>query len=180
MKDIERYLNHLDSLGGPEPTFNPVSGNPPVTSITYADTPQKGYLTAFTYGLSLGDHPVWTFGKPELMISVKSNNIEWATAAAAVAFSMRGECPFSLGTTIDVGEPIASDSAMSAFFVFAPLILEQKSTIVKLSRYKLYINQLYPIYKGELDIIKAGGLEPFFKDERIDFADVTRRDFSQA
>jgi hypothetical protein len=79
---VERYLAHLDRLsGGVEPLFQPIESTKPglkrIAVMIYKDLPEPGYITGFTYGLSLGDHPDWRLGRPELCISVRSDKIDW-------------------------------------------------------------------------------------------------------
>lgn len=78
---IERYLNHLDNIFQQEPEFykndSLIEGIPEVTSIVYRNIPEKGFITALTYGLSLVKHPEWKFGRPELCILVESSNLDW-------------------------------------------------------------------------------------------------------
>ena len=68
--------------GGAEPLFFPVEstqkGLKGITVITYLGVPEPGMLTAITYGISLTDHPEWKFGKPELCITVRSDDVIWA------------------------------------------------------------------------------------------------------
>lgn len=61
MTPIEKYLEYLDNIFQKEPEFynnesliDEVKG---VTSIVYRDIPEKGFITAITYGLSLVEHP---------------------------------------------------------------------------------------------------------------------------
>ncbi|MFJ6456202.1 hypothetical protein [Paenarthrobacter sp. NPDC091669] len=77
---LEQFLSHLDDLsGGIEPRFFPIEkghpGLPGVTAIVYDNLPECGMITGFTYGISLANHPLWRFGRPELCISVKSNDV---------------------------------------------------------------------------------------------------------
>src|SRR5262245_42206572 len=102
---VERYLAHLDRMsGGREPAFFPVGSPgtvPNVTSIVYRDLPETGLLTSLTYGLSLADHPEWKRGRPELCISIRSDDETWGLAIAHLASALAGECPFRYGDTID-------------------------------------------------------------------------------
>lgn len=125
----ENYLAHLDRLsGGIEPRFLPVAsthdGWKGVTVITYKRLPDD-LTTSLTYGLSLADHPDWRLGRPELCLSVRSDDDSWAWAVGQLAEGLRGTCPFSYGNTVDLGEPVSPDSAMTAFLVFAPAVLDR-------------------------------------------------------
>ena len=52
-------------------------GLPGVTTIVYENTPEKGVITSFTYGLSLGHHPDCRNGRPELALTVRSDDFAW-------------------------------------------------------------------------------------------------------
>lgn len=176
----ERYLDHLDRIFQQEPLFyqedSLVEGVPGVTSIVYTDIPEKGYTTAFTYGLSLIKHDDWKLGRPELCISVESSNVNWGKVAGFIANKLRGEFPFSYGQTINLGEPISPDSEMDAFFVFAPGTLEKEDylNIDIGADYKISIAGLYPMYSDELELYKEMGLEQFWHHPGFDNYSVTR------
>lgn len=176
----ERYLDHLDRIFQQEPLFyqedSLVEGVPGVTSIVYTDIPEKGYTTAFTYGLSLVDHEHWQLGRPELCISVESSNINWGKVVGFIANRLRGELPFTYGQTIDLGEQISPDSPMDAFFVFAPSTIEREDylNIDIGADYKINIAGLYPMYADELEIYQEMGLEKFWHHPDYDNYSVTR------
>src|SRR3954464_10945919 len=115
----ERFLDHLDRIFQQEPAFyqedSLIEGVPGVTAIVYTDIPEKGYITALTYGLSLVKHKDWKLGRAELCISVESPDINWGKVVAFIANKLRGEFPFSYGQSIDLGEPVSADSRMDAF-----------------------------------------------------------------
>ena len=106
---VERYLAHLDRLsGGVEPQFYPVDlpgGGPhKITNIVYRDLPEPGMLTGLTYGLSTADNEQWRLGRPELCISMASEDEHWAHAVGYLASSLIHECSFAYGDTIDFGQ----------------------------------------------------------------------------
>lgn len=175
---VERYLAHLDRLfGGAEPRFEPVGASPPgrgrTTAIIYVDLPDPGQLTAFTYGLSLAEHPSWQLGKPELMITVRSRNIAWGLAIGYLADGLRGLCPFSYGDTVDFGE-ISTESAMTGFLVFAPTVLEPIDYRgIALGDTSVSLACCYPIHQVEMDYIARHGVGSFWKLD-WDHLDVTR------
>ncbi|WP_295127760.1 suppressor of fused domain protein [uncultured Chitinophaga sp.] len=176
----ELYLRHLEQIFQREPEFytmeSPVEGLPGVTALVYKDIPEPGYITGFTYGLSLVEHPDWQLGRPELCISVKSENMAWATVAAYMANHLRGDCPFLYAQTINFGDQIAADSPMDAFFVFAPSLLEREDYVnidIGLG-YKINIAGLYPMYAAEIPVLEAMGLEKFWHHPHFDLYDVNR------
>lgn len=181
---MENYLAHLDRLSGDvEPRFLPVASTKEnlkgVTVIAYRDLPD-GLTTALTYGLSLAEHPDWTFGRPELCLSVGSDDDRWAWAAGYLAENLRGSCPFTYGDTVDFGERISPYSEMTAFVVFAPAVIDRTDRRVDVSapghegHDVIEIAGLYPIHETERQYIRAHGLERFWELD-WDAYDVGRR-----
>jgi len=167
---VERFLGHLDSLsGGLEPEFFPTdsttAGLKGVTAITYQDLPEPGMLTAVTYGLSLASHPEWVLGRPELCISVRSQDIAWARATAFIAEQMRGDCPFEYGNVLGFGDRMSEESLMTSFVVFAPAVLDRSDflDIDVGDELPISIAGLYPIHESEREFIEAHGLEEFWR-----------------
>jgi hypothetical protein len=166
---VERYLRHLDVLSGTvEPQFWPVESTWPghhgVTAIGYRDMPEAGLLLGLTYGLSLAHQDAWLRGKPELSICVRSDDVAWALAIAHLAERLRHDCPFSYGDTINFGEPIASDSQMDGFVVFAPIAIDAADAHVEVGDdLPIHIVGMYPTYGSERRFISEHGLEAFWK-----------------
>jgi hypothetical protein len=177
---VEHYLNHLDRIFGVEPVFfvidSATPGLPDMTGILYHNIPEKGFTTAFTYGLSLGNHASWKLGRPELSITVQSDKRDWADAAVYLANQLRSKCPFTYGETINFHAQICPDSNMDAFFVFAPSILERADymNIEVGTDYKIHIAGLYPIYSSELPILHKMGLKDFWHHPKFDMYDIHR------
>jgi len=177
---LSRFLDHLDSVLEREPQIVPFDSKLPgvakVVCLVYRDVPGPGSIAAVTYGLSEMDHPEWILGRPELCIAVDSTDISWALAAGEVAARLRGKCPFGYGEVINFGEPIARDSAMSAFFVFAPSILQRKDYrgIDVGGPLPVNIAGLYPIYDSERALLDRMGLQRFWDHPNFDLYDVHR------
>jgi hypothetical protein len=179
------YLEHLDKIFQVEPAFyketSTIEGLPGVTAIVYRDIPEKGYTTAFTYGLSLANHPDWKLGRPELCVCVASSNDAWAHVGAYIANKLRGDCPFLYGQTINFGIPVSEDSGMDAFLVFAPSILDREDyTDIDIGEdYKINIAGLYPIYAEEIAIYEKIGLKEFWHHPGFDNYRVDREKIEQ-
>jgi len=177
----ERYLNYLNDIFQQEPLYfmedSLIDGLPGVASIVYKDIPEKGYTTAFTYGLSLVKHPEWKFGRPELCVSVASTNPSWENIGAHIANKLRGDCPFKYGQNINFGEQVSNDSEMNAFFIFAPSTLHRDdySNIDIGADYKINIVGFYPMYADELDTYEQMGLEKFWHHPNFDNYSVNRK-----
>lgn len=178
---IERYLQHLNNIFQKEPEFykndSLIDNFPGVTSIVYKDIPEKGYTTAFTYGLSLINHAEWKSGRPELCISVKSSNLNWGQIVGFIANKLRGECPFSYGQTINFRENISDDSEMDAFFIFAPSTLDKQDYLyIDIGlEYTINIAGLYPIYSDELEVYEHIGIKAFWHHPNFDNYSINRK-----
>lgn len=171
---VERYLAHLEQLsGGAEAEYLRVGAHddgPDLSAIVYRDQPEPGLLTALTYGLSLGEHESWRLGRPELCISVRSDDAAWGLAIAHLASQLAGACPFQYGDTIDLGGPIVDGTRLSAFVVFAPSVLEREAYLDVLGAGEgappdqvINIAGMYPIHESERRYIRDEGLEAFWK-----------------
>ncbi len=178
---LARFLEHLDSVFQVEPRFFPfestIPGAPTVVSIVYRDVPEPAHITGITFGLSEVPHEEWRFGRPELMITVQSTDIAWPLAVADMANRLRGRCLFRYGEMIDFGAKISEESDMSAFFVFAPSILEKEDFLnVDVGGPQLLnIAGMYPIYDSECAVFGELGLERFWNHPNFNLYDVRRR-----
>ncbi len=182
---VEKFMAHLDRIFQTEPEYykeeSETDGIAGVTSIVYKDIPEKGMITGITYGLSLGNHPDWKLGRPELIITVDSKDTSWAQVAGYLANSLRGHCPFSYSNTINFRKKISDESEMDAFLMFAPSILDKKdfANIDIGLNYKINIAGLYPIYASEMEYINKNGLEKFWKHPNFDMYNVNRKRIKQ-
>lgn len=105
-------------------------------------------------------------GRPELSISVRSDDPAWVLAIAYLAEQLRHDCPFSYGGTINFGEPVAAGSSLDGFVVFAPLAFDPYDARVDVSDdLPIVIVCMYPTYAIEREYITANGLEAFWKLE---------------
>lgn len=179
----ENYLADLDRLsGGVEPRFLPVEstheGLKGVTVIAYENLPD-GVNTALTYGLSLASHPDWRHGRPELCISVSSDDDSWPYVVGHIAERLRGSCPFSYGNTINFGQAVTAESELTSFVVFAPIVLDRDDCRIDVSPAGheghdiIYLKGIYPIHEVEQRYITDHGFEAFWALD-WDPYDVTR------
>ena len=150
---------------------------PGVTSFVYKNIPEEGMITGLTYGLSLVNHQDWKYGRPELMISVESNDIAWGQVVGYLANKLRGDCPFSYGNTINFREKVSDDSEMDAFLIFAPSILDKEDFLNTNigADYKINLKGVYPIYSSEIQLISEWGLEKFWHHPDFDMYNVKRK-----
>ncbi|SHE37104.1 hypothetical protein [Pedobacter caeni] len=182
LSPAEQYLNHLNGIFKKKPLlFKEDSLDsllPGVSTIVYENIPRKGMITSFTYGLSLGNHPDWKNGRPEITLTVKSDSFAWGRVSGYLANWLRGKCPFSYGNPIDFQEKISDDSEMDGFLVFAPSIFKNKSDYQDIdigAEYKIYIKGIYPIYSSEIEVISKLELENFWKHPNFELYNVNRK-----
>jgi len=182
MTDFEAFGQQITGLFGHEHVIRKIEstrpGLPPVSCFIYHDFPEPGTTTGVTYGLSVADHPDWRYGKPELIVTVKSCDESWALATAFLAEQFRGEKSFTYGSVFTFTEPICSESQMCGFFVFTPAILNQKTMKIQLPSTTINLSGMYPIYAGETEFINNVGPEEFWRLAELDLLDVKRPDLS--
>ncbi len=174
---IEQYLKYLDGLARREGEYHLVTKRtekPSMWVVDYRNVPEDGHLTAFTFGLSSVNHSDWKYGRPELVLSIQSDCVDWGLAIGFLGSKLRGKCPFSYGTVLRFGDQITAESEMDAFLVFVPTVLTKEQAHVELSDRTINIVQAYPIYGKEIPLIERNGAEAFFMQPGIDFSNVRR------
>ena len=96
-------------------------GYPTPTVMVFNDIPKLGYMTCVTYGLSHVVHEKWINNRrPELIMSLNTQDPQWALALVDLVSQMRGQHPFSYGKMINLGHPIAVQSNKTGFLFFSP------------------------------------------------------------
>ncbi len=144
--------------------------------LVFNDVPEKGQMTCVTYGLSFVKHEKWTTNmRPELLFSIKSNDVKWAILIADLASELRGKFPFTYGQRINLNKKIEGTN-VSFFLIFAPEIISRDQFLnidIGLD-YKICLTGIYPLTKGENDIIDLIGLEEFWKNDQFDLATVNK------
>lgn len=183
MTDAEAFLVHLERVFGTPPEIDMVTptsaAQPGVGCLYFRDVPEPGFLTAVTYGLSSAIHSDWRYGKPELMISLLTRDMTWGRAIAHLVERHRSEWSFSYGQTINFHQRVSLESTMSAFFIFAPSILEREAYLgIQLPSTVVNIAGIYPMYEGEIALLRAIGFERFWRLPGLDIYSVTRPDLS--
>lgn len=176
--DAELFIAHLSDVFGEENAIHRADapdGGPPVSVFVYLDIPEPGMITGVTYGLSWFPHPSWKLSRPEIIVSVNSNLVEWPCAAATFAASFRGEKVFQYGDIFTTDVPLAPDTQMRGFLVFAQSILDDDFVSVHLNNYTIHFSQFYPVYAEEVPIYDRIGLKAFWDHPDFDMYDVKRK-----
>lgn len=165
-----RYRDLLDLLAGVPSVVSSVEPrvveDGPVRAISYLGFPEPGYITGFTYGLSLFGHPDWGQRGRELSITVRSDDFEWSQVPARVVAALRGICPFDLRQVLGYMEPYVASSSMSSI-VLAKSAVEPDSGVLDLGLEVdrgrgvdlVEIVGTYPIYSSERDFVQACGFD---------------------
>jgi hypothetical protein len=176
LERFQEYVDALESMIGAKGRYLklPIDNQPSFWIVAFDAVPDAGSTTAFTFGISSVAYESWRFGRPELVINVDSTDDDWWISLGAISARLRGTCPFALGNTLRFGKPLSSESDMSAFLLFWPMILEKDQSQLKLSDRSLNFVQAYPIFESEVEVISRIGAESFFMLDNLDFSDVTR------
>jgi Suppressor of fused protein (SUFU) len=108
-------------------------------------------------------------------VAVNSLDVGWPCAAGLFAADFRGKKPFRYGDVFTTDVPLASDTQMDCFLVFAQSILSDECVELKLNDCKVHFSQFYPVYRQELPVYEKIGLEAFWKHEGFDMYDIRRK-----
>lgn len=176
--NAELFMDHLASVFGDEDAIhktNSPDGGSPVSVFVYKNIPEEGMITGVTYGLSTSPFPAWKFSRPEMIVSVQSLELDWPCSAATFAALFRGKKTFQYGDVFTTDYPLAPDTKMDGFLVFAQSILSDEFVSVQLNDYKVHFSQFYPIYRKELVVYEKIGLEAFWQHKDFDMYDVARK-----
>ncbi|MFE9658324.1 suppressor of fused domain protein [Micromonospora sp. NPDC006431] len=170
---FDRYRELLDLLTGATPVICDVEPrvrtDGRVVAISYAGTPKPGYVTGFTYGLSLSTHPDWRLGGRELAITVRSDSLEWARVPARIVAALRGVCPFNPGQVLGYMEPYVEGYGMNSVVLAGPAV-EIEPGLLNLGGIEadakrcdlIEIVGAYPIHSSERDFVHTHGYDAFW------------------
>ncbi|MFE0511126.1 suppressor of fused domain protein [Streptomyces sp. NPDC058964] len=169
-----RFVEHLSMTLGAAPQVREVTPRAPddgrVFSVVFANRPELGFITGFTYGLStLADSPA--FGR-ELCITMRSDSHEWAMVPAVAVAALRGLCPFVPGMVIGYEKPYVEGSGLSSLLLGLPeprLHLESKINLAAVPGRDaddlIEIVGAYPIYPSERKFFHRHGAEVAWASE---------------
>ncbi|MCB1304956.1 MAG: suppressor of fused domain protein [Leptospiraceae bacterium] len=135
-------------------------------SVLFFETGKSGQVRAVTFGLSQARRTAWRLAKPELMVIMNSTHPEWGLAAGYFASRYFGRRDFSYGETFMMEQTLAPDTMMQGMLVFAPAVDSEGEQIFEISRSRIVLGGLYPIYHGEDQLVKEWGLEKFWKERK--------------
>jgi hypothetical protein len=173
----KEWLDALEEKFGSVSDVNEIQsdGKPKIQVFYFDNLPEEGCLTAVTCGLSNASYPDWKLTKPELMVSLESNDRSWGLGIAYFASAFFNEKPFRYGDVFKVDDPISPESLMNGFLVFAPPFSTQKDFTFELSDRKISLVGMYPIYEKEIAFYDQIGLEEFWHSEGFEIYDPKRK-----
>jgi hypothetical protein len=152
-----------------------VGDNPTVYVFFFKDFPRQGQTTAVTCGLARANHPEWKQGRPELMVTMRSELPDWGLAAGYLASAFYGQKRFAFGDVFRIDVPLAEDTKMSAFVVFAPDFLKPEHARFDAGVGKpIVLMSMYPLHEEELATYERIGLRALFQTEGLEFDDPAR------
>lgn len=171
---FDRFVERLSWALGAVPEVREVTPRAPadgrVFSVMFADRPESGFVTGFTYGLStLAGSPA--FGR-EVCIAMRSDNQEWAMVPAVTVAALRGLCPFVPGMVIGYQKPYVEGSGLSGLLLGAPESRLHLEPRINLSAAPgrdaddlVEIVGAYPIYASERKFFHSHGAEMAWRSE---------------
>jgi hypothetical protein len=177
-KKTELFLDYVEAICGVEPEYYKITEqeeHPAVLVASFSDFPASGHTTSFSFGLSSYKRTEWVYGRPELMISVKSTDVSWGLAMGEMIRNARGTSTFRYGTILNFEQPVADDSKIDSFLVLNNSLLPESQSKLALPDYVVNIAQLYPVFHEEWPIIDRIGPVDFVRTLGIDFSDVHRQ-----
>ncbi|WP_240421194.1 suppressor of fused domain protein [Paenibacillus periandrae] len=169
--NVDYFIVHIEEVFGTDykiHKFNAKDEGKPIYLFIFRGIPEVGMITFITFGLSEGQHPEWISGKPELILSLETNDETWGHSIAWLAAELRGIKPFSYGDKFTFGEPICEGTSMIGYFVFSPSILDKDIKKIETTNLPIFLTGMYPIYKEEVELINEIGLKEFWFSNGFD------------
>jgi hypothetical protein len=125
-----------------------------MATVSYPQMPGPGLVTAFTYGLSLADHPDWTSARRELCIVIRSGDEDWGLVMCRMAEVLRGRSAFAPGKFISRIERVVEESPMRTFLLQRPVLPQFDDPYLLLDSGDLVeVVEVYPVHDSERDFI---------------------------
>ncbi|MDQ0933317.1 hypothetical protein [Streptomyces turgidiscabies] len=160
---------------GAEPDIGDVPvrepGDGAVLALVYADVPERGFVTGFTYGLSPFLRVNGQAPARELCITMRSTDPAWARVPALTVAALRGLCPFDPGMVVGYKKPYVPPSGLSSLVLAsAPPSLSLTGPLDVTApgaqaRDLVEIIGAYPVYSSERIAAHAQGLGVLFDSE---------------
>lgn len=141
---------------------------PAVRLFEYKNYPTEGQYSILTYGLSHVSNSDWKDNKPEFLMTVDSNIEEWSAFLGLIISKKRNQSSFSDGYCCFSKEFFLESTKMQGICFGGKANLPINP--IKLCDRSIIVRTAFPIYLGEISIIKKEGLNQFI--ERIGINDI--------
>jgi hypothetical protein len=151
-----------------------VGENPTIFVFFFRDLPRPGMTTAITCGLARANHPDWKVGRPELMISMRSDRLDWGLTAGFLASAYFKQKRFSYGDVFRVDVPLAEDTEMKAYVLWAPAFLTKEQAKFNLGAKPIHLVSMYPLHEQELALLERIGLKELWHSEGFEMDNPAR------
>ncbi|GAA3001694.1 suppressor of fused domain protein [Actinokineospora diospyrosa] len=160
---LANYLARLNSMTEVVPELHEMRPRVPndgrVLAVVYTDVPEPGYVTGFTYGLSL----IRPSGGREISITVRSGEVEWAKVPARSVAVLRGLNPLDPGHTIGYAGALVEGSPLHH------LLLSERNEPWHLDPIALpgedpvEILGAFPTHDSETDFVRTHGVDALWR-----------------
>ena len=151
-----------------------VGDGPTIFVFFFRELPRPGMTTAVTCGLARADHPEWKIGRPELMVSMRSDRLDWGLTAGFLASAYFKKKRFAYGDVFRVDMPLAEDTEMKAYVLFAPGFLKPEQAKFQLGGKPIQLVSLYPLHEAEVALYERIGLEALWHTEGFEVDNPSR------
>jgi hypothetical protein len=173
---LARYVAQVASLTAVEPRVRALLGREQaparVLAVVCPETPEPGYVTGFSYGLSLVDHSDWGSVRRELCLTVRSDDAEWAMIPARMVAALRGMTAFNPGQAFSYAERFVEGSPLSSAVLAEPAPRWRAAAIDLGSTDRgsaepdtVEFVGVYPVYPAERDMVYAHGFAALWQLE---------------
>lgn len=165
---LHRYIKNLALPASREPATQVIlstdDAGREIVAVVFGDYPERGYVTGFTYGLSLlGDLNFPHCGR-ELVMTIRSANREWGIVPSRLAASLQGRHPFRIGQAIGYAGSLVDGTTMNSVLLAEPTMPGVPSRVdlgdeAGGASDVVEIVGVYPIYASERDRVYAFGFD---------------------
>ena len=177
MTNLDSYLKSVDRIVSRNDAqyLRIYKGSNPgqISTCRYEKWPQTGYTTIFSAGLSLFNNPAWKLSRPEIVLTVMSEDPQWASVLGQTITESLGKTNYEYGAMIKVPVAMPVGCLMDSICIYRCSVLDVGQEAINLPDYKVVLSQMYPIYKNEMGLISKD-IQKFFADEDMDWYDPMR------
>lgn len=148
--------------------------------FVFRDYPEPSLVTGFTSGLSAASHADWKDTKPELSLTVASDDAAWMQALAYLVDWNRAGHSFLPGSLFHYGRTISAESAMDSFLVFNLAISgDNEFRNIPIDEDLITFYGVHPLHHDEVAMLQKVGIRKFMGLPEYRLFSTTRPDLSK-